>query len=109
MYLAVQVMNVSLAEGDTVRFEDLGGREPSVLANESILMRGLVVRSWSNQISIHFHSQQPKPGSFLLRYQGKTTLLYQGRHSKMQKHKYVLVESSVENSIYHNNSSETDM
>ncbi|XP_048120368.1 seizure protein 6 homolog isoform X3 [Alosa alosa] len=65
----IQVMNVSLAEGDTVRFEDLGGREPSVLANESILMKGLVVRSWSNQISIHFHSKQPKPGSFLLRYQ----------------------------------------
>ncbi|XP_036417450.1 seizure protein 6 isoform X2 [Colossoma macropomum] len=65
----IQVMNVSLAEGDSVRFEDLGGREPSVLANESILMKGLVVRSYSNQISIHFHSQQPRPGSFLLRYQ----------------------------------------
>ncbi|XP_017550344.1 seizure protein 6 isoform X1 [Pygocentrus nattereri] len=65
----IQVMNVSLAEGDSVRFEDLGGRQPSVLANESILMKGLVVRSYSNQISIHFHSQQLRPGSFLLRYQ----------------------------------------
>uniref|UniRef100_A0A3B1JZ75 Seizure related 6 homolog n=1 Tax=Astyanax mexicanus TaxID=7994 RepID=A0A3B1JZ75_ASTMX len=65
----IQVMNVSLSEGDSVRFEDLGRREPSVLANESILMKGLVVRSYSNRISIHFHSQQHRPSSFLLRYQ----------------------------------------
>uniref|UniRef100_A0AAY4DTJ3 Seizure related 6 homolog b n=1 Tax=Denticeps clupeoides TaxID=299321 RepID=A0AAY4DTJ3_9TELE len=65
----IQVMNVSLAQGDTVTFEDLGGREPSVLANESILMKGLVVRSWSNQIGIRFHSSRPKPGHFQLRYQ----------------------------------------
>uniref|UniRef100_A0A8B9HVY3 Seizure related 6 homolog b n=1 Tax=Astyanax mexicanus TaxID=7994 RepID=A0A8B9HVY3_ASTMX len=64
----IQVMNVSLSEGDSVRFEDLGRREPSVLANESILMKGLVVRSYSNRISIHFHSQQHRPGSFLLHY-----------------------------------------
>uniref|UniRef100_A0A8C2Q711 Seizure related 6 homolog b n=1 Tax=Cyprinus carpio TaxID=7962 RepID=A0A8C2Q711_CYPCA len=65
----IQVMNVSLVEGDVVRFEDLGGREPSVLANESILLKGLVVRSWSNQISIHFRSRQPQSSSLLLRYQ----------------------------------------
>ncbi|MBN3319915.1 SEZ6 protein, partial [Atractosteus spatula] len=66
----IQVLNVSLSEGETVTLEDLGGREPSVLANESILTKGLVVRSWSNQIAIRFQSeQQPRPGSFLLRYQ----------------------------------------
>ncbi|XP_038817053.1 seizure protein 6 homolog isoform X1 [Salvelinus namaycush] len=66
----IQVMNVSLWEGEQVTFEDLGGGEPSVLANESILLKGLVVRSWSNHITIHFHSQrQTQPGSFLLRYQ----------------------------------------
>uniref|UniRef100_A0A6Q2XMB1 Seizure related 6 homolog b n=1 Tax=Esox lucius TaxID=8010 RepID=A0A6Q2XMB1_ESOLU len=65
-----QVINVSLWEGEQMRFKDLGGGEPSVLANESILMKGLVVRSRSNQIAIHFHSQQQsQPGSFLLRYQ----------------------------------------
>ncbi|KTG40522.1 hypothetical protein cypCar_00002802 [Cyprinus carpio] len=63
------VMNVSLVESDVVRFEDLGGREPSVLANESILLKGLVVRSWSNQISIHFRSRHPQSSSLLLRYQ----------------------------------------
>ncbi|XP_051535423.1 seizure protein 6 homolog isoform X2 [Myxocyprinus asiaticus] len=65
----IQVMNVSLAEGDVVRFEDLGSWEPSVLANESILLKGLVVRSWSNQISIHYRSRQPQSSSLLLRYQ----------------------------------------
>ncbi|XP_046718635.1 seizure protein 6 homolog isoform X2 [Silurus meridionalis] len=65
----IQVMNVSLTEGDSVRFEDLGGREPVVLANESILIKGLVVRSYSNQISVHFHSQHPCHSFFLLRYQ----------------------------------------
>ncbi|KAJ8275911.1 hypothetical protein COCON_G00076630 [Conger conger] len=65
----VQVLNVSLSEGETVTLEDLGGREHSVLANESILMKGLVVRSSSNQISVRFQSDHPQPGSFLLRYQ----------------------------------------
>uniref|UniRef100_A0A3B4B5H6 Uncharacterized protein n=1 Tax=Periophthalmus magnuspinnatus TaxID=409849 RepID=A0A3B4B5H6_9GOBI len=50
--------------------QDTGGREPSILANESMLMRGLVLRSWSNQISIRFRSdQQSNPGFLLLSYQ----------------------------------------
>lgn len=64
-------MTVNLSEGDKVVFEDLGHGENTMLANESILMRGLVVRSHSNQISIRFHSQRPQAGSILLRYQGK--------------------------------------
>ncbi|KAJ8403915.1 hypothetical protein AAFF_G00347830 [Aldrovandia affinis] len=67
--IRLQVLNVSLVEGETVTLEDLGGREPSVVANESILMKGLVVRSRSNQIAIRFQSERPRPGSFLLRYQ----------------------------------------
>ncbi|XP_042269666.1 seizure protein 6 isoform X3 [Thunnus maccoyii] len=65
----VQVMNVNLSEGDKVVFEDVGHGENAMLANESILMRGLVVRSHSNQISIRFHSQRSQAGSVLLRYQ----------------------------------------
>ncbi|XP_036392253.1 seizure protein 6 homolog [Megalops cyprinoides] len=65
----IQVLNISLSEGETVTLEDLGSREPSVVANESILMKGLVVRSRSNQIAVRFQSKQPRPGSFLLRYQ----------------------------------------
>lgn len=65
----VQVMNVNLSEGDKVVFEDVGHRENTMLANETILMRGLVVRSHSNQISIRFHSSKPESGAVLLRYQ----------------------------------------
>ncbi|XP_071380292.1 seizure protein 6 homolog [Centroberyx affinis] len=64
-----RVMNVNLSEGDKVVFEDLGNGENTMLANESILMRGLVVRSRSNQITIRFHSQRSQAGSVLLRYQ----------------------------------------
>uniref|UniRef100_A0A3B1JER3 Seizure related 6 homolog n=1 Tax=Astyanax mexicanus TaxID=7994 RepID=A0A3B1JER3_ASTMX len=52
-----------------VVLEDLGGLQPSILANESVLSRGLVVRSSSNQISIHFSSKKHQaPSSLLLRY-----------------------------------------
>uniref|UniRef100_A0A4W6F5Y9 Seizure related 6 homolog n=1 Tax=Lates calcarifer TaxID=8187 RepID=A0A4W6F5Y9_LATCA len=68
--IEVQVLNVSVLEGEQVMVEDTGGREPSILANESVLMRGLVLRSWSNQISIRFRSdQQHNSGFLLLHYQ----------------------------------------
>lgn len=68
--IEVQVLNVSALEGEQVTVEDTGGREPSILANETVLMRGLVLRSWSNQISIRFRSeQQSSSGFLLLRYQ----------------------------------------
>ncbi|KAJ0004343.1 hypothetical protein NQD34_010557 [Periophthalmus magnuspinnatus] len=68
--IELQVVNVSVLDGDQVTVEDTGGREPSILANESMLMRGLVLRSWSNQISIRFRSdQQSNPGFLLLSYQ----------------------------------------
>ncbi|KAK2847512.1 hypothetical protein Q5P01_010511 [Channa striata] len=65
----VQVMNVDLFEDDKVVFEDLGHRENNMLANESILIKGLVIRSHSNQISIHFHGPNSQTGSVMLRYQ----------------------------------------
>ncbi|KAF7700968.1 seizure protein 6 homolog isoform X2 [Silurus meridionalis] len=65
----IQVLNVTLVESENVVLEDLGGLEPSILANKSGLTKGLVVKSSSNQISIHFSSKkQPRPGSLLLRY-----------------------------------------
>ncbi|KAL7848339.1 hypothetical protein AOLI_G00230570 [Acnodon oligacanthus] len=65
----IQVLNVTLAEGEEVVLEDLGGLEPSILANESVLTRGLVVRSSSNQISIRFSSEKRHTASsLLLRY-----------------------------------------
>lgn len=72
-----QVLNVSVLEGERVTVEDTGGREPFILANESVLMRGLVLRSWSNQISIRFHSDQQhhNAGVLLLHYQGESPSL----------------------------------
>ncbi|XP_037543989.1 seizure protein 6 homolog [Nematolebias whitei] len=69
--IEVQVLNVSVMEGEQVTVEDTGGQEPLILANESVLMRGLVLRSWSNQISIRFRSNQRLNSGFLLllRYQ----------------------------------------
>lgn len=73
--LHLQVLNVTLEEGENVVLEDLGGLEPSILANKSRLMRGLVVKSSSNLISIHFTNQkQPRPGSLLVRYRGEAYL-----------------------------------
>ncbi|XP_060911583.1 seizure protein 6 homolog [Labrus mixtus] len=68
--IEVQVLNVSVMEWEKVTVEDTGGREPFILANESVLLRGLVLRSWSNQISIRFRSeQQQNPGFLHLHYQ----------------------------------------
>lgn len=66
------MLNVSLLDGEQVTVDDTGGREPFILANETVLMRGLVLRSWSNQISIRFRrDQEEKFGSIQLHYQGK--------------------------------------
>nr|XP_055063940.1 seizure protein 6 homolog isoform X3 [Misgurnus anguillicaudatus] len=65
----IQVLNVSLEEGVEVFLEDLGKSVPSVLANSSVLSRGLVLRSSSNRISVHFSSEQATgPNFLLLRY-----------------------------------------
>uniref|UniRef100_A0AAQ5XEL7 Seizure related 6 homolog a n=1 Tax=Amphiprion ocellaris TaxID=80972 RepID=A0AAQ5XEL7_AMPOC len=66
--IEVQV-KVYLAEGSLLS-NSFRGQEPFILANESVLMRGLVLRSWSNQISIRFHSdQRHNSGLVLLHYQ----------------------------------------
>lgn len=65
-------MNADLLDGDQVTFEDSGHGANGVLANETILMRGLVVRSRSNQIRLRLRSRRPQPGSVLLRYQGRS-------------------------------------
>ncbi|XP_063060309.1 seizure protein 6 [Engraulis encrasicolus] len=70
--IEIQVLNVSLLEGEQVTVEDLGVMEPSVLANTSALKRGLVLRSASNQISLHLtrgQHQQQEHGAIMLRYQ----------------------------------------
>lgn len=74
-----QVLNVSVLEGEQVTVEDTGGREPFILANESVLMRGLVLRSWSNQISIRFRGDQQRNSMLLLlHYQGESVPSWTG-------------------------------
>ncbi|KAM4701053.1 seizure protein 6 homolog isoform 2-T2 [Discoglossus pictus] len=66
----IKVQNISLSEGETVTIENLEGVEPVILANESFLMRGQVIRSPTNQVTVHFQSlQQTNPGSFRFHYQ----------------------------------------
>uniref|UniRef100_A0A8C8VKP1 Seizure related 6 homolog n=1 Tax=Pelusios castaneus TaxID=367368 RepID=A0A8C8VKP1_9SAUR len=66
----IQVQNISLLEGETVAVEAFGGVEPVVLANESFLMRGQVIRSPINRVSVRFQSPQPAgPGTFRFHFQ----------------------------------------
>ncbi|XP_016296044.1 seizure protein 6-like isoform X3 [Sinocyclocheilus anshuiensis] len=65
----IQVLNASLDDGMEAVLEDLGGPMASILANNSMLSRGLVLRSSSNQISVQFSSEWPaQSGLLLLRY-----------------------------------------
>jgi len=64
-------MQVNLSESDHVTFEDAGAAGDVVLANGSILTKGLVVRSRSNQFTIQLSSQTPGSGSLRLQYQGR--------------------------------------
>lgn len=68
----LQVMKADLLDGDQVTFEDSGSGGGGMLANETVLGRGLVVRSRGNWIQIRLRSRRPQPGSMLLRYQGKS-------------------------------------
>lgn len=69
------MLNVSVLEGEQVTVEDTGGQEPFILANESVLMTGLVLRSWSNQISISLRSEKHRNSAYLLlHYQGEQKL-----------------------------------
>lgn len=77
----MQVLNASLDDGMEAVLEDLGGPVTSILANNSVLSRGLVIRSSSNQISVRFSSEWPaRPGLLLLRYRGNISLLWNLPH-----------------------------
>lgn len=51
--------------------ESAGGLEPNLLANESFLLRGQVIRSPANLLTLRFQSPRPpSPGSYHFHYQG---------------------------------------
>ncbi|NXB99788.1 SEZ6 protein, partial [Orthonyx spaldingii] len=66
----LKVENISLAEGETLTVESAGGLEPNLLANESFLLRGQVIRSPANLLTLRFQSPRPpSPGSYHFHYQ----------------------------------------
>ncbi|XP_059685244.1 seizure protein 6 homolog [Gavia stellata] len=66
----LKVQNISLVEGETLTVESVGGLEPTLLANESFLLRGQVIRSPANLLTLRFQSPwPPSPGSYRFRYQ----------------------------------------
>uniref|UniRef100_A0A8C4LPT4 Seizure related 6 homolog n=1 Tax=Equus asinus asinus TaxID=83772 RepID=A0A8C4LPT4_EQUAS len=67
----LQVLNISLQEGETVTVEGLGGPDPLPLANQSFLLRGQVIRSPTHQAALRFQSLPPPagPGTFHFHYQ----------------------------------------
>lgn len=51
-----------------------GGAGPELLANETLMKEGQVIRSTTNQVSIHYRSlRQSNHGTFSLHYQGRIT------------------------------------
>lgn len=76
----LQVQNISLAEGETLTVESAGGLEPTLLANESFLLRGQVIRSPANLLTLRFQSPRPpSPGSYCFHYQGTGQCLLPAR------------------------------
>ncbi|XP_040472379.1 seizure protein 6 homolog isoform X2 [Falco naumanni] len=66
----LKVHNISLVEGETLTVESAGGLEPTLLANESFLLRGQVIRSPANLLTLRFQSPRPpSPGSYRFHYQ----------------------------------------
>ncbi|XP_060636233.2 seizure 6-like protein 2 isoform X1 [Anolis sagrei] len=68
--IEVQVQSLNLSKEDSLTVEGLGGEKPVVLANESLMVEGQVIRSPTNQVLIHFQSYHTTtPGVFKFHYQ----------------------------------------
>ncbi|KAM9370635.1 seizure protein 6 homolog [Phaethornis superciliosus] len=66
----LKVQNISLVDGEMLTVESSGGLEPTLLANESFLLRGQVIRSPANLLTLRFQSPRPlNPGSYHFHYQ----------------------------------------
>ncbi|XP_044869216.1 seizure 6-like protein 2 isoform X1 [Mauremys mutica] len=66
----VQVQTLNLSKDDSLTVEGLGGETPAVLANQSLMVEGQVIRSPTNQVLIHFQSYHATPPSvFRFHYQ----------------------------------------
>lgn len=67
-----QVKKVNLSKKESLTIMGHGGLTPELLANETLMREGQVIRSTTNQVYIHYRSlQQTNHGMFSLHYQGK--------------------------------------
>lgn len=62
----------NLSKDESLTIMGYGGPKPELLANETLMKEGQVIRSTSNQVFIHYRSlRQTNHGTFSLHYQGK--------------------------------------
>ncbi|XP_066577793.1 seizure protein 6 homolog isoform X2 [Amia ocellicauda] len=66
----IQVRKLNLSKDESLTILGLGGVGQELLANETLMSEGQVIRSSTNQVLIHYQSFQPtNPGVFSLHYQ----------------------------------------
>lgn len=67
-----QVKSVNLSEGELLSIRGVDGPTLTVLANQTLLVEGQVIRSPTNTISVYFRTfQDDGLGTFQLHYQGR--------------------------------------
>lgn len=67
--------SVNLSEGELLSIRGVDGPALTVLANQTLLVEGQVIRSPTNTISVYFRTfQDDGLGTFQLHYQGRTRL-----------------------------------
>lgn len=77
-----QVKSVNLSEGELLSIRGVDGASLTVLANQTLLVEGQVIRSPTNTISVYFRTfQDDGLGTFQLHYQGRVTPKLTGRSS----------------------------
>ncbi|XP_070779070.1 seizure protein 6 homolog [Enoplosus armatus] len=66
----IQVRKVNLSKKESLTIMGYGGVGPELLANETLMREGQVIRSTTNQVYIHYRSlRQSNHGMFSLHYQ----------------------------------------
>lgn len=68
---SLQVKSVNLSDGEVLSIRGVDGDALVVLANQTLLVEGQVIRSPTNTISVYFRTfQDDVVGTFQLHYQG---------------------------------------
>ncbi|XP_073916714.1 seizure 6-like protein isoform X2 [Castor canadensis] len=65
----LQVKSVNLSDGELLSIRGVDGAALAVLANQTLLVEGQVVRSHTNAVSVLFRGLADGPGTFQLHYQ----------------------------------------